>query len=143
MNSHSGIVYKDENPFKHGHWITPYGKVVNLMNSKPVNYSQGGMIKWEKNQYNPLHNDLTHDNKPVLLEIGSLVIPKSVVPIVVEFQRKNGKMIQPQIKDKSKLTVVIVMPEEMIVPKKYADIITRHLLTHGITLPLKQTNLFE
>ena len=143
MSSHSGIVYKDENPFKHGHWITPYGKVVNLMNSKPVNYSHGGMIKWEKNQYNPLHNDLTHDNKPVLLEVGSLVIPKSVVPIVVEFQRKHGKMIQPPIKDKAKLTIVIVMPEEMIVPQKYADIITRLLLTHGITLPLEQTNLFE
>ena len=143
MSSRGGIITKEVDPFKYGYWITPYGKVVNLMNSKPINYSQGGMIKWEKNQYNPLYNDLTHDNKPVLLEIGSLVIPRSVVPIVIEFQRKHGKMIQSQIKDKSKLTVVIVMPEEMIIPKKYADSVTRHLLTHGITLPLEQTNLFE
>ena len=142
MSSHGGIVTKNRDPFHYGHWITPYGKVVNLMNSKPINYSQGGLIKWEKNQYNPLHNDLTHDNKPVLLELGSLVIPRPVVPLVLEFQRKHGKMTQPQIKDKSKLTVVIVMPEEIIVPKKYAPLVTQHLLSHGITLPLPQTNLF-
>jgi len=142
MRSHGGIVTKNSDPFHYGHWITPYGKVVNLMNSKPINYSQGGLIKWEKSQYNPLHNDLTHDNKPVLLELGSLVIPRPVVPLVLEFQRTHGKMTQPQIKDKSKLTVVIVMPEEIIVPKKYAPLVTQHLLSHGITLPLPQTNLF-
>lgn len=139
--SRGGIVSKHK-PFQYGSWIDPYGKVVNLMNAKPINYSQGGIIKWEKGQYNPLLNDLTHDNKPVLLEVGSLVIPRSVVPLVVSYLGRKSVCV-PMVRDKNKLTEVIVMPEEMIVPKRHADEIKNFLAHHGITLPLDEKDLFS
>jgi hypothetical protein len=127
---------------QNGAWISPYGTVVHLMNSKPINYSRGGMIKWEKGQYNPLLNDLTHDNKPVLLEVNSLVIPRSIVPMVLSYLGKRSINV-PMIRDKNKLTEVIVMPEEMIIPKRHANEIKRFLAKNGITLPLDEKTLFS
>lgn len=123
-------------------YVTPYGKIVNLMSNRPVNYSHGGMIKWEKGQYNPLKNDLTHDNKRVKLEIGSLVIPRPVMPLMKKYLAIHGDLKIPTIKDESKLIECIVMPEEYIVPKKYAKDVLAFLASHGITLPIPHEKLF-
>lgn len=123
-------------------YVDPYGKTVNLMSPKAVNYSHGGMIKWEKEQYHPLKNDLLRDNKRVLLEVGSLVIPRPVMPLFKQYLAHTGDFTIPAIKDKSKLVEVIVMPEEYIVPKKYADQVKRFLASHGITLPIPHEKLF-
>ncbi len=123
-------------------YVSPYGKTINLMSTRPVNYSHGGMIKWEKGQYNPLKNDLTHDNKRVLLEVGSLVIPRPIVPLVQTYLEQTGPLTIPTIKDTSKLVEVIVMPEEIIIPKKYAQQVQSFLNRHGITLPIPHENLF-
>lgn len=123
-------------------YVDPYGKTVNLMSPKAVNYSHGGMIKWEKGQYHPLKNDLLRDNKRVLLEVGSLVIPRPVMPLFKQYLAHTGDFTIPAIKDKSKLVEVIVMPEEYIVPKKYADQVKRFLASHGITLPIPHEKLF-
>lgn len=123
-------------------YVDPYGKTVNLMSDKAVNYSHGGMIKWEKGQYHPLKNDLLRDNKRVLLEVGSLVIPRPVMPLFKKYLAHTGDFTIPAIKDKSKLVEVIVMPEEYIVPKKYADQVKRFLASHGITLPIPHEKLF-
>jgi hypothetical protein len=123
-------------------YISPYGKTVHLMSTEPVNYSHGGMIKWEKGQYHPLRNDLTHDNKRVLLEVGSLVIPRPIVPLVNSYIEQTGPLTIPTIKDTSQLVEVIVMPEEIIVPKKYARQVQSFLNRHGITLPIPHESLF-
>jgi len=123
-------------------YVSPYGKMINLMSTRPVNYSHGGMIKWEKGQYNPLKNDLTHDNKRVLLEVGSLVIPRPIVPLVQSYLEQTGPLTIPTIKDKSKLVEVIVMPEEIVIPKKYARQVLTFLNHHGITLPIPKESLF-
>ena len=124
---------------KMNYWTDPYGKTIRMMNSRPINYSQGGTVKWKKGQYNPLENDLTHDNMPVLLEIGSLVIPRSVVNLV---RNKYGELRQPQVTNPAKLTVIIIMPEEYIVPAKHARVVKEFMRQHGITLPLPPDELF-
>lgn len=123
-------------------YVDPYGKTVNLMSTKAVNYSHGGMVKWEKGQYNPLKNDLLRDNKRVLLEVGSLVIPRPVMPLFKQYLAHTGDFKIPTIKNKSDLVEVIVMPEEYIVPKKYANQVKRFLASHGITLPIPHEKLF-
>ena len=123
-------------------YVTPYGKIVNLMSNRPVNYSHGGMIKWEKGQYNPLKNDLTHDNKRVKLEVGSLVIPRPVMPLMKKYLAIHGDLKIPTIKDESKLIECIVMPEEYIVPKKYAKDVLNFLASNGVTLPIPHEKLF-
>jgi hypothetical protein len=124
-------------------YVEPFGRTISLMNTKPVNLSQGGVIKWEKNQYNPFTTSLQNDNKLVLLEYGSMVIPKPVIPLFHKYESLYGPLRQEQIKDKSKLLQVIVMPEEAIVPKKFVPHVKRFLQAHGVTLPLKHDNLFE
>lgn len=123
-------------------YVSPYGKTVNLMSSRPVNYSRGGMIKWEKGQYHPLKHDLHHDNKKVLLEVGSLVIPRPVMPLLKEYIARVGDLTIPEIKDTSQLVQVIVMPEEYIVPRKYAKDVQAFLKSHGVTLPIPHDKLF-
>jgi len=124
------------------YYVTPYGKTVNLMASRPVNYSHGGMIKWEKGQFNPLKNDLQHDNKKVYLEAGSLVIPRPVIPLLRQYLAKTGELTIPTIKDTSQLVQVIVMPEEYVVPRKYAKDVLAFLKSHGVTLPIPHDKLF-
>jgi hypothetical protein len=132
-NSRGGIIY----------YVEPYGRTIPLMNKKPVNYTQGGVIKWEKGQYNPFVNSLTHDNLSVKLEFGSMVIPRPVMHLFHEFEEKYGSVKQPQITDESRLLTVIVMPEEAVVPKIFVPQMTQFLKENGVTLPLKHDNLFE
>lgn len=124
-------------------YVEPYGKTVRLMSHTPVNYTQGGIIKWEKGQYNPFVNDLQRDNKRVLLEVGSMVVPRPVIHLFHEYELLYGSVKGPKITDKNLLLEVIVMPEEAIVPSKHVPKFKEWLLKHDVTLPLPHDNLFE
>jgi hypothetical protein len=124
-------------------YVEPYGRTVRLMSTKPVNYTQGGLIKWEDGQYNPFVNDLQRDNKRVLLEFGSMVVPRPVIHLFHEFEQLYGSVKGPKIKDENMLLEVIVMPEEAIVPRKHVPQMRAFLKKNGVTLPLKHDNLFE
>lgn len=123
-------------------YVEPFGRTIKLMNTKPINLSEGGFVKWEAGQYNPFVNDLTHDNKLVLLEYGSMVIPRPVVHLFHEFEKKYYPLKQPKITDPFELTEVIIMPEEAIVPKKFVADVKAFLKKNGVTLPLPHDNLF-
>lgn len=125
------------------YYVEPFGRTIKLMNNKPVNYSAGGMIKWEEGQYNPFTQSLEHDNKPVLLEEGSMVCPRPVIHLFHEFESKYGSVKQDKITDTNELTEVIVMPEEAIIPKRHAPQFKAFLKSHGVTLPLQKKSLFS
>lgn len=124
-------------------YINPFGKTVKLMNRKPINYSEGGLIRWEAGQYHPFKNDLQHDNKPVLLEVGSMVIPRPVIHLFHSFEEKYGSVKQRKVIDPNELVEICVMPEEAIVPKKHAEAMKNHLKAHGVTLPLPRHSYFQ
>jgi hypothetical protein len=111
------------------------------MNVKPVNLSAGGLIKWPKDAYNPHKNDLQNDNYRVMLEVGSLVIPKPVMPLMNEYLSKHGQLTVPKIIDSARLVECIVMPQEYIVPKKYAKPVLAFLLDNGVSLPIPHDTL--
>jgi len=116
-----------------------YGKSVSLLNKRPINYSHGGVIKWPSKTYGLHNTDMMNDNLSVLLELGSVVVPRPVAHLV---KSQYGELKQPLIKDMKKLTYVIVMPEEIIVPAKYAKMVLDFLRSKGISLPLKRNDLF-
>jgi len=123
-------------------YINPFGKTVKLMNRKPINYSQGGLIRWEADQYHPFKNDLHNDNKPVLLEVGSMVIPRPVIHLFHEFEEKFGSVKQNKVTNPAYLVEICVMPEEAIVPKKHAEAMKNYLKANGVTLPLPRHDYF-
>jgi hypothetical protein len=124
------------------YYVEPYGRTVQLMNSKPKNLTEGGVIKWEEGQYNPFINDLQRDNMIVLLEIGSMVIPRPVMHLFHEFEEKYYELKQPKITDEHLITEVIVMPEEAVVPRKFVPEVKAFLKKNGVTLPIEKDNLF-
>ena len=117
-----------------------FGRSVSLLNTTPINYSQGGMVKWPSKTYGLASTDMMNDNLSVLLELGSVVVPRPVAHLV---KNKYGELRQPIVKDRRKLTPVIVMPDEIIVPAKYARMVLDFLKSQGITLPLPHNNLFS
>ena len=123
-------------------YVEPFGRTVQLMNSRPKNLTEGGLIKWEEGQYNPFVSDLQRDNMTVLLEIGSMVIPRPVIHLFHDFEEKYYKLRQPKITDEMLITEVIVMPEEAIVPKKFVPDVKAFLKENGVTLPISKDNLF-
>lgn len=123
-------------------YVEPFGRTVRLMNSRPKNLTEGGLIKWKEGQYNPFTSDLQRDNMIVLLEIGSMVIPRPVIHLFHEFEEKYYKLRQPKITDESLITEVIVMPEEAIVPKKFVPDVKAFLKQKGVTIPIPKDNLF-
>ena len=123
-------------------YINPFGKTVKLMNRKPINYSQGGLIRWEADQYHPFKNDLHNDNKPVLLEVGSMVIPRPVIHLFHEFEKRYGSVKQNKITNPAYLVEICVMPEEAIVPKKHAEAMKNYLKANGVSLPLPRHDYF-
>ena len=125
-----------------GGWIEPFGRVIPFLADKPVNLTQGGMIKWNKDEYHPFKNSLTHDNKKVILEVGSIVVPKPVIHLFHEFEKIYGSVKGTKITDPAKTSPVIVMPEEAIVPSKYAGAFKAFLKSHGVTLPLPKQQYF-
>jgi hypothetical protein len=48
----------------------------------------------------------------------------------------NGPLFDKKTTDKRRLIPTIVMPEEMVVHRKYAPAVERYLKKYGITLPL-------
>lgn len=124
------------------YYVEPFGRTVRLMNSKAKNLTEGGLIKWEEGQYNPFTSDLQRDNMIVLLEIGSMVVPRPVIHVFHEFEEKYYKLKQPKITDESLITEVIVMPEEAIVPKKFVPDFKVFLKQKGVTIPIPKENLF-
>jgi hypothetical protein len=124
------------------YYVEPFGRTVQLMNSKPKNLTEGGLIKWEEGQYNPFTNDLQRDNLMVLLEIGSMVIPRPVIHLFHEFEEQHYKLKQPKITDEHLITQVIVMPEEAVVPRKFVADVKAFLKKNGVTLPIDKDNLF-
>jgi hypothetical protein len=123
-------------------YVEPFGRTVQLMNSRPKNLTEGGLIKWEEGQYNPFTNDLQRDNMIVLLEIGSMVIPRPVIHLFHEFEEQHYKLKQPKITDDHLITEVIVMPEEAIVPRKFVADVKAFLKKNGVELPISKDNLF-
>ena len=124
------------------YYIEPYGRTVKLMNSKPKNLTDGGIIKWEKDQYNPFVSDLQRDNMIVLLEIGSMVIPRPVIHLFHEFEEKYYKLKQPKITDEMLITEVVVMPEEGVVPRQFVPDFKVFLKKNDVTIPIPKDNLF-
>lgn len=123
-------------------YVDQYGKSVTLLNKKPINYSGGGMIKWPSRTYNLASTDMVNDNLSVLLERGSLVVPRPVAHLVRDFFGLD-KLKQPPIKDLRVLVPMIVMPEEIIVPKSKAKMVDAWLRSQGVVLPLDRNDLFR
>lgn len=80
------------------------------------------------------------DNISALLEVGSLVIPRPVVKYLLDYphpEHFNGR--SHIVKDSSKLAPVIVMTNEVIVPKKHAAKVEKFLKEkYSITLPISE-----
>ena len=106
------------------------GQVIQILNRRPRNLSQGGLIR---DHPKILHKDA--DTISSLLEYGSLVIPVPVMESGI-MQKYKGPLTGPKITDKSKLAPVIVMPNEYVVNKKHAPAVEKYLKKNGITLPL-------
>jgi hypothetical protein len=123
-------------------YIDPFGRVVPFLADKPVNLTQGGVIKWNKDEFHPFKNSLTQDNKKVILEVGSIVVPKPVIHLFHEFERLYGSVKGAKITDPELTSPVIVMPQEAVVPKKYAPLFKDYLKKHGVTLPLPKQRYF-
>lgn len=69
------------------------------------------------------------------LEVGSLVVPVPVVKSGV-LEEYDGKITGKEQKDKSQLVRAIVMPNEVVVNKRYAPRVERFLRKRGVRLPL-------
>lgn len=115
---------------------------VYLVNNKPINYSRGGLVVYDKSHVKNINPDDQHeDTIYTVLEEGSVVIP---VPIVKrghinDYLKYGGKISDGnKIKDKSKLIKTIIMPGEVIVQKKYANDVVSFLKKRGITLPINE-----
>jgi hypothetical protein len=138
----NGLEAMNAMSFSKGGYVEPFGKVVPFLHDKPKNLTAGGIVKWDKGEYDPFLNDLQKDNKPVLLEIGSMVVPRPVIHLFHEYEKLYGSVKGPKITDQSKLSPVIIMPMEAIVPAKYTTHFKAFLKTHGVTLPLPKTSYF-
>jgi hypothetical protein len=123
-------------------YVDQYGKSVTLLNKKPINYSGGGMIKWPNRTYGLAQTDMINDNLFVLLEKGSLVVPRPVAGLVRDFFGLDN-LKQPPIKNTQALVPVIVMPDEIIVPKSKAKMVDAWLRSRGFILPIPRNDLFR
>ena len=109
---------------------TQSGKAVQLFNSRPRNLSRGGIIK-----DSPKIKDKKEDTISSLLEYGSLVVPVPVMKSGV-MNGYKGQLTGPVQKDKKQLGRTVVMPNELVVHKRYANKVEKYLKSKGITLPL-------
>lgn len=109
---------------------TPKGKAIEIFNKRPRNLSGGGMIKDYKGNKHP-----NEDTVSSYLAYGDLVIPKSVMESGV-MKDYHGGITGPVEHDRSKLGKTIVLPNEMVIHKRYAKGAEKYLKKHGIVLPL-------
>jgi len=105
-------------------------KRIDIFNTRPRNLSRGGLIK-----DNPKIKIKNEDTISSLLEYGSLVVP---VPVMKSGVMKGykGPITGPVQHDQDKLGRTVVMPNELVVNKRYASKVERYLKKKGITLPL-------
>lgn len=125
-----------------GGYVDGFGRNIPLLSNKFQNYSQGGVFKWKDGEFNPFLNSLEADNKKVLLENGSLVVPKPVMNLYYDYIEKNGEMKRPKIKNKDELVPVIVMNGEAVVPNVFVPTFKAYLKQYDIELPLKHPKYF-
>jgi hypothetical protein len=107
------------------------GKRIDIVNRKPLNLSEGGMIpKLPGTEKHPNDDTILAD-----LEAGSLVIP---VPVMKKGVMKDykGEVTGPIQRKKEKLVRAIVMPDEKVIHRKHAPKVERFLARKGIKLPL-------
>lgn len=114
-----------------------------LVNNKPINYTKGGLVSYDKSHLKNINNDDKHeDTIYTLLEEGSVVIPVPVVQKghIDDYIKIGGKITDgKEIKDKNKLVKTILMPGEIVVKKKYANNVIEFLKKRGITLPIEDS----
>lgn len=106
------------------------GKRIDLLNKRPRNLSQGGMIK-----DHPHNKHKDQDTISSYLEYGSLVVPVPVMKSGVMDEYK-GEIKGEKQNDKKELSKTIVMAGEMVVNKKHASKVESFLRRKGVTLPL-------
>ena len=106
------------------------GKAIQIFNNRPRNYSAGGLITGHPKIETPEEDTISS-----LLEEGSLVIPVPVMRSGV-MDAYKGPLFDKKTTDKRRLIPTIVMPEEMVVHRKYAPAVEKYLKKYGITLPL-------
>lgn len=106
------------------------GRRIDIVNKRPRNLSAGGLIKDYPNNKHP-----DQDTISSLLEYGSLVVPVKVMKSGVMDEYK-GKITGEKQTDKKQLSKTIVMPNELVVHKKYANKVENFLRKKGIKLPL-------
>ena len=111
-------------------YYTEKGKRVDIFNTRPRNLSAGGLIK-----DNPRIKNKKEDTISSLLEYGSLVVTVPVMKSGV-MDGYKGDIIGKKQTDKKQLGKTIVMPNELVVNKKYAGGVEKYLKKKGITLPL-------
>jgi len=106
------------------------GEVIPILNRRPRNLSGGGLIR-----DSPKIQNKNEDTISSLLEYGSLVVP---VPVMQSglMDRYKGNITGPKTTDRARLAPTIVMPNELVVHKRYAPAVERYLKRHGVTLPL-------
>jgi hypothetical protein len=113
-----------------------------LVNNKPINYSKGGLVAYDKSHLKNVNPDDQHeDTIYTLLEEGSVVIPVPVVKRghITDYVKMGGKISDNnEIKDKSKLVKTILMPGEVVVQKRYSKQVIDFLKKRGITLPINE-----
>jgi hypothetical protein len=78
---------------------------------------------------------LDEDTIMARMEAGSLVVPR---PVAWMMKHYPGKYVSEKKKPMNSLEPVVVMPNEVAVPRKYASQVERWLLDHGISLPIPQ-----
>ena len=109
---------------------TKTGKTIMIFNKRPRNLSAGGLIKGH-----PKINKIPDDTISSYLEYGSLVVPVPVMKSGIMNDYK-GKIVGEKTTDRSKLSPTIVMPNELVVNRKYAKNVEDFLRKRGIILPL-------
>lgn len=125
-----------------GGYVDKFGRNIPFLSNKFQNYSQGGVFKWERGQFDPFLNSIEADNKKVLLENGSLVVPRPVMNLYYDYIEKNGEMKVKKNKNIDELVEVVVMNEEAVVPRIFVPTFKAYLKKHGIELPLKHPKYF-
>jgi len=118
------------------HYFTEKGKAVNIFNKRPRNLSGGGLIK-----DSPKIKEKEEDTLSSYLEYGSLVVPKPVVQSGVMDLYKGRITGQKQL-CMTQLGRTVVMPNEIVVHKKYAGKVENFLKKKGITLPIRPNQRF-
>jgi len=117
-----------------------YGSYIKVGNVKPRKL-QGGLIPENNKSSHPQKTpflreliDRDADTVSSLLPAGSVVIPRTLVPLVSDHFNIRRTHSQPL----GRLVPVIVQPNELIVPKSQSKQVISFLHKKGFDLPLKK-----